>query len=231
VSAQRVKLFVASAVVAAVVVAIAIAASQVGSGPSAKTLAKDSRETSALLDGIPQQGVTLGRPDAPLTLTEFADLQCPFCRQYTLDVFPTLVRRYVRTGRIRMVFRGLTFIGSQSVIAARAAGAAGLQNRLWQFADVFYRNQGDENTGYVRANFLRKIAGAAKLDVPRLERDTTSQAVQQQLASAAAQASRLGVKGTPAFFTERAGQQPQRLGYSSLTASEFQHKIEALLAG
>jgi protein-disulfide isomerase len=217
----------ACAVVAAIVVAIAIGVSQSDSGPTKESLAADSADTNALLDGIPQQGIELGSQAAPLTLTEFADLQCPFCRRYSEKVFPTLVREYVRTGKLRMVFRGLSFIGADSIVAARAAGAAAQQNRLWQFVDVFYKNQGDENSGYVRANFLRQIGAAAGLDVLRLERDATSQAVQQQLSEANGEAHRFDVKSTPTILLSKAGQQPIKLKSPSL--GELRSKLDTAL--
>jgi predicted DsbA family dithiol-disulfide isomerase len=126
-----------------------------------------------------------------------------------------------------MEFRGLQFIGADSVVAARAAGAAALQNRLWQFVDVFYRNQKDENSGYVRASFLRQIGAAAGLDVVRLERDATSEAVQRQLADANSEAARAGIKSTPSFLIARAGQQPVRLKSPSL--GDLRSKLDAAL--
>jgi protein-disulfide isomerase len=224
---RRLWLVGACTVVAAIVVAIAIGVSQSDSGPTAESLAKDTASTNALLDGIPQQGTSLGNPAAPVTLTEFADLQCPFCRQYSRGSFPALVRDYVRTGKVRMEFRALHFIGADSIVAARAAGAAAQQNRLWQFVDLFYKNQKDENSGYVRANFLRRIGGAAGLDVLRLEHDATSAAVQQQLSAANAEAQRFGIKSTPSFVITRAGQQPVRLKSPSL--GELRAKLDAAL--
>jgi protein-disulfide isomerase len=227
---RRLWLLGACAVVAAIVVAIAIGVSQSDSGPTKESLAKDTAETNALLDGIPQEGLSLGTRSAAVTLTEFADLQCPFCREYTEKVFPTLVQRYVRTGKVRMVFRGLSFIGADSIVAARAAGAASRQNRLWQFLDVFYKNQGDENSGYVRPKFLRQIGAAAGLDVVRLERDATTEPVAQLLTDANNEADRFGIKSTPSFLVAKAGGQPQRLKYSSLTPDEFVTKLDAVLA-
>ena len=84
---------------------------------------------AGLLRGIPQQGTALGSPDAPVTLVEYADLQCPYCAQWARDAFPELVRDYVRTGRVRIVFRGLAFLGPDSDAALRAALAAGQQRR------------------------------------------------------------------------------------------------------
>jgi protein-disulfide isomerase len=226
---RRLWLFGASTVVAGIVLVIAIAFNQSGSGPSNKSLAANARDTDALLTGIPQQGLSLGSPSAPLTLTEFADLQCPFCREYTLKVFPALVQRYVRAGKLRMEFRARYFIGPDSVIAARSAEAAGLQNRLWQFVDLFYKSQQDENSHYVRPKFLRRIGAAASLDVARLARDSAGAAVQQQLAAADGEASRFGIKSTPSFLLARAGEQPAKLTYSSFSPGEFEGKIDAKL--
>jgi protein-disulfide isomerase len=226
---RRLWLVGASAIVAAVLVGIAISVSHSSSGPTSAGLAKDAQETNALLGGIPQQGLALGNPNAPFTLTEFADLQCPACREYTTKAFPTLVQRYVRSGKLRMVFRNLHFIGPDSIVAARAAGAAASQNRLWQFVDLFYKNQQDENSGYVRARFIRQIGAAASLDVVKLERDSTNAGVDQLITVANSQASHYGVKSTPSFLLGRTGQQPQRFKVSSLTPGAFEGKIDAAL--
>ena len=63
-----------------------------------------------LLKGIPQDGISLGSAKAPVRVLEFADLQCPFCRQATLDVLPNVIKRYVRPGQVRMEFHALAFI-------------------------------------------------------------------------------------------------------------------------
>lgn len=140
--------FAIAASLAALTVAALIAVSQAGlSSPRqptpATTLKSDLAER---FSGIPQHGDTLGRPDAPLTLVEFADLQCPFCAQYALDVLPTIIDRYVRTGYVRLVFRPLRFLGPDSRTAAAAVGSAASQNRMWEFVDAFYHRQGAENS-------------------------------------------------------------------------------------
>ncbi len=84
-----------------------------------------------LLGGIPQRGITLGSPRAPVRLVEFADLQCPYCDEYTVRALPTLIKDYVRTGKLQMQFEDLSFIGPDSVAAGRVAAAAGKQGKLW----------------------------------------------------------------------------------------------------
>ena len=97
---------------------------------------------------------------------EIADLQCPFCAQYSVEAMPTIVRDYVRTGRIGYELRIRSFLGRDSVRAAGAAAAAADQNLMYQFTDLFFRNQGPENSGYADADFIRSIASQVEgLDV------------------------------------------------------------------
>ena len=110
-----------------------IAASLVGAGTGESAPAPaPTGAATALLSGIPQQGAALGRPDAPVTLVEFADLQCPYCAAWADGAFAELVRDYVRPGKVRIVFGGLAFIGPDSETGLRFVLAAGRQGKLWQ---------------------------------------------------------------------------------------------------
>jgi protein-disulfide isomerase len=225
---RRVGLLAAAVLGAAIAVAVAIAVSSSG-GPS-KSAAKPSA-TSSLFAGIPQQGVVLGNPKAPVTLTEFADLQCPVCKAYTLDVLPTLVKRYVRTGKVRMVFRNISILGPDSHTAAQAAGAAALQGKLWQFADRFYHDQGQENSGYVTDDFFKQVAGEVPgLSTSKLMGARGSAAVQQQLGTATTEASVRGVDATPTIFLGRTGTQGKELQWNALTPDQFTGPIDKQLA-
>jgi protein-disulfide isomerase len=202
---------------AAVVVAGLIVVSGSGSGsratsggtgaPAASTPAASVAGASAsraMLAGIPQHGITLGDPKAPVRVVEFADLQCPFCRDYAVNVLPRLVRDYVRPGKVRMDFRALAFIGPDSVRAARVAEAAGRQNRLWNFADLVYHNQGKENSGYATDAFLRRMAAAVPgLDVRSAFAQRGSAAATGQLRAAENLATSSGVNSTPTFLVGR----------------------------
>ena len=97
---------------AAAVVAVLVAISSKGGSTAPKVPAAQS---TSLLAGLPQKGLTLGSAKAPLTLVEFNDMQCPICRDYMSNVFPTLVNKYVRTGKLRMEMRLQSFIGPDSV--------------------------------------------------------------------------------------------------------------------
>jgi protein-disulfide isomerase len=165
-------------------------------------------------------------------MTEFADLQCPVCREYTAAVLPTLVRQYVRTGKVKMVFQDLAFLGDDSVTAGRAAAAAGAQNKLWQFIDGFYGEQGEENSGYVTDNFLRSVGQKVPgLDVAKLMTDRSLPSTQQEITQARALGTKLGVSGTPTFFLQRGSGAMKPLNYSDYTPGSFTPAIDAALAG
>jgi protein-disulfide isomerase len=181
-------------------------------------------EMRAMLRGIPQHGSSLGDPKAPLVLTEFADLQCPYCGQYATKVLPQVIDRYVRTGKLRLELRLRDFLGPDSDTAARAAQAAGSRNRMWNFTDAFYRNQGQENSGYVTDDFLARIATAAGVPAKLAVDGSKSPALKQPALDADAQANAAGLTGTPGFILgPKAGQgralDVQRLDFESFAAA------------
>jgi protein-disulfide isomerase len=210
----------AALIAAAFIVGVLVLVGQSGSDGGGRI--QGGEETAALFAGIPQDGKLLGSPRAGVTVAEFADLQCPFCAQYAGDVLPDLVRRYVRRGRVQMELNVVRFLGPDSDPGARAAVAAGLQDRMWQFAEVFYRNQGVENSGYVDEEFIHDVAAAVPgLDAERLMRDSASARVQRVVAANESRARRLGVTGTPNFFLARRGRTAKRLVVRSLELDTF----------
>jgi protein-disulfide isomerase len=208
-------------VAAAVIVVVAIVVSSGGSSNKGSSSGKaaGADQASQLLNSIPQQGTTLGNPKAPVTLLEFADLQCPFCRDYTINTFPSVVAKYVKTGKVKMVFQNYAFIGPDSLTAARAAEAAGKQNKLWNFIDVFYNNQGTENTDYVTDKFLTKIADGAGVDANKMLTDRQDPKVDQAIALAQQAAQQAGVNSTPTFILKKAGAPAQKLSAAQVEAA------------
>jgi len=196
---------------AALVLVVAIAASRAGSGDEAPT----AQQATALFAGIPQDGPWLGRPDAPVVVEEYADLQCPFCALAARDTIPPLVREYVRTGQVRLRFRALAFLDpvQDSTAAARAALSAGLQDRLWPFVERFYAQQGEEGSGYVTPAFLRGVAREVPgLDVTQMFARTADAAIGRALSEDEQAMAESGVSGTPAFLVGRRGGELQAAG-------------------
>jgi protein-disulfide isomerase len=201
----RTRRLVAAAALAAVVVAAAAVASSSGGQPAAPVA------TPALFRGIPEHGGVLGDPRAPVTLTEYVDLQCPVCAAAARETLPRLVRDYVRTGKAKLDVRTLSFIGPDSERAARFAAGAAEQRRLWPFLEAFYAAQGPENSGYVTDEHLRSVAAAAGVDAGAALEFAGSAAAQEPLNRANADAQRLGIDSTPAFTVARGARAPRGL--------------------
>jgi protein-disulfide isomerase len=176
-------------------VAVAAASALVCAAPAAADV-PGARDVSALLRGTPQRGAWLGRPTAPVTLVEYVDLQCPFCARFAEETFRPIVRTYVRTGRVRVLFRGIAFLGADSVSTLRWTYAAGRQNKLWNVLELLFANQGRENSGWAKPALLTGVARSVPgLDLARLRRDALK--VTAQMKSAAAAAAAAKVPGTP----------------------------------
>src|SRR4029079_9648292 len=129
----------------------------------------------------------------------------------------TLITDYVRSGKVKLVFRGLAFVWPEAAAALPASLAAGRQNHLSHFMHLLYENQGAENSGWVTDGFIRSAAGLIDgLNVTRLVADAQSTAVTDEIAAAQALATRDGVNSTPSFFVGRTGGALTRLQVQSL---------------
>lgn len=214
----------------AAVALLGIAACHDGSTRSEEASISATGESIRIFAGIPQNGIVLGDPRAPITLTEFSDLSCSHCRHYALQVLPEIVNRYVRTGQVRLVFRNLAFLGTGSVRAARMAGAVGLQNHLWEFVDVLFRDQNQPDAQRIDDQLLRRItATLPDVDVVRALADRDDASVAQQLSEANKEATRLDIHGVPAFFVGKTGEKPRRLRLTSMSSKPFSSAFAELL--
>ncbi len=210
------------ALAAAVAIAIAVGVILASSGDSESTgdggTLPNAVEAVAIFSGIPQQGPVLGRADAPVTIVEFVDLQCPFCREFVIDAVPTLIRKYVRPGRARLEVRGLTFLGPDSERGMRASFAAGRQGRMFELMELLYFNQGAENSGWLSQDLVETAARSVPgLDEARALAEMDSAAVSTLLEEHAEEAERRKVTGTPTIFVGPTGGELTRVTLSSAT--------------
>jgi protein-disulfide isomerase len=203
---RMVKLASAGAFLALAVVAVLIVVSSGNSGGGDSSNIIDAKAVGGQLAGIPQKGMVLGDPSAKVTVLEFGDLQCPVCKGYSEEVLPQVIESRVRSGEAKLDFRNFTIIGPQSKPAGAAALAAGEQGRGWNFVELFYRNQGTEDSGYADDEFLTAIAKAAGVpDLAKWNRARKSQAVIARVEATSAEAEDLGFTGTPSFALEGPG--------------------------
>ena len=221
-------------VAAAVVALVLIGASLLGARGETTAIPDTAPAVhgQSIFAGIPQQGTALGSPNAPFTLVEYADLQCPYCAKWARNALPTVVASYVKTGKLRIVFNGMAFVGPDSHTALQTAIAAGRDHHLWDLVDGLYAAQGAENTGWVTDELIVKIAA----DVPGLDSSKLLEArsaswVESELARAAATAQAAGVRSTPSFQLGPTGGPFHLVQVDSLGPEGIAPAIDSALAG
>jgi len=191
-------------------------------------------DIASLLAGIPQRGNILGDPNAPLTLQYFGDLECPICKEFTLGALPLIIEQWVRGGKLKIEYRSLetasrdpeTFKTQQV-----AALAAGQQNKMWYFIELFYHEQGREDSGYVTESYLQELAqqvpGLNLIDWTAARNDTE---LANTISSDAQVANNAGFTGTPSFVLSKPGGPLYRLNLGTYTdATPYDAAIEKLL--
>ena len=208
-------------VLAGAAVGIAVAVSGKNSSSSVSVPARGSLASAPLSEaaaayrlfaGIPQHGNVLGSPKARATMVEYVDLQCPHCRDFEATVMPTIVQRFVRTGKLKVEARPIAFIGPDSSRGRDAAIAAAEQNRMFPFMQVTYFNQGTENTGWLNDDFVKQAAASVPgIDVPKLVDAAGSSAVAARGKTFDAEATADAVPGTPALYAGPSGGRLQQV--------------------
>jgi len=145
------------------------------------------------------KGYALGRPDAPLTMVEFTDLQCPFCRQFVLSTFDQLKKDWIDTGKLRYISRDFPLdFHAQAMNAARAARCAGEQGKFWEMRIALMRN-----ANLLTPAYITKTAGDLKLDMGAFTPCAASSKYDAEIQSEMAEGTRIGVTGTPTFVIGR----------------------------
>lgn len=143
---------------------------------------------------------SIGSPNAPVVVVEYADFQCPYCKQFALGPEQQLRKEYVDSGKVRFAFRHLAFIGTESVWAAEATECANEQNRFWDYQDKLYQEQGAENSGTFSQENLKRFAADLKLDTQKFNECLDTNKYQAKIDQDMAEAQRLGVNSTPTLF-------------------------------
>lgn len=179
---------------------------------------------------VPENGIALGDPAAPVTLVEFADPQSPICAAFAKDALPDLVERYVATKEIRIELRLLNSLGRDSRRLANAANAAGEQDGLWTFTNLAFARQGAENSGYAELAFIRELAVDAGLKPePILTAANFSEAdipTEEARKLAAAQ----GIDSTPSFLIGTTGDKLDLIKLNSFAPAAIEGRIESAIA-
>ena len=170
----------------------------------------------------------LGSANAPVTLVEFTDYQCPFCRRFQTETWPQLKRRYIDTGQVRFIVRDLPLsFHSNARPAAEAAHCAGEQGRFWPMHAGLLGKDAD-----LTPHGLEERARSLGLDLARFRACVAANKYEPAIAANAAEAGALDIRGTPAFVVGAAahGELDGLLLEGALPYEDFRTVLEALLA-
>jgi protein-disulfide isomerase len=195
-----------------------------GQQPQAQAVNPTGAAAPVTADVKPGDYPVKGDPNAKVTIIEFADLRCPFCKKTFDEVDPQIQKDYIDTGKVKVYFRNWAFLGPASTLAANAAECANEQNKFWEFHDYMYKNQPDESdTSMYTNDNLTTIAGTLGIDTTQFKSCLDSTKYNDQVNKDYAEGQTAGVSGTPTFYvngTQLVGAQPY---------SAFQSAIDAAL--
>ncbi|MBE2316120.1 thioredoxin domain-containing protein [Solirubrobacter sp. CPCC 204708] len=191
----------------AAAIAVIVVAALVSTNSNSDAAPSGDLVRSTVVDGVPERNGVLGDPNAPVTVTEYVDLQCPVCAEASKTALPALINDYVKTGKVKLELRTMHFLGPDSVKSARVAAGAQQQNKLWSFVETFYANQGTENSGYATDEFLRDVATTAGVDADAALDYADTDASEQALTKANQAAQAIGADSTPTFTITQDGQE------------------------
>ena len=141
-----------------------------------------------------------GDPDAPVTIIEFADFQCPYCGRFFAQTEPQINEQYMQSGKVRFAYFNFAFLGPESQWAAEAAECAADQNKFWEYHDQLYDSQSGENQGAFSKDNLKKFAKELGLDTSAFNKCLDSGKYTQLIQDESSMASSIGVRSTPTFL-------------------------------
>lgn len=192
---QTVRLLVAIGAIAVVLIGGAIALS-VAQQNSALPVAVATKAPPA---NVEPNSRAWGPADAPVTVLEFIDYQCPACGVQARQYEQRIIDAFAATGKVRYEVHSLTFVGPESRNAAIASLCAMDQNRFWDMHISIFVNQSGENQGALSAGRLREMAEKLGLDMAAYDQCVGSGKFDQTLRDDSALANQLGVNSTPSF--------------------------------
>ncbi|HET7695179.1 MAG TPA: thioredoxin domain-containing protein [Vicinamibacterales bacterium] len=174
------------------------------------------------------QGYALGRPDAPLTMVEFTDLQCPYCRQFALTAFDEIRKNWIDTGKLRYISRDfpIDVLHPHAMAAARSARCAGEQGKFWEMRLTLVRN-----ANVLSPDFMTKTAGDLKLDPKAFAACAASSKHDAAIQAELQEGAKLGIDGTPTFVIGRTtpGGIDGPMIVGALPYAQFDAKLKELL--
>ena len=207
---------------------VLIAGSVIYSAGLKNTPAQPLEANLGIIATSPQIGddAILGSKDAPVTIVEFGDYQCPFCARFFAETEEQIRKEYIETGKAKMVYKDFAFLGPESYAAAQAAECAKDQGKYWLYHDALYREEiadNQENNGNLSSERLKELALEIGLNQSEFSSCFDSKKYETEVNDDYAEAQGLGVKATPTVFIN------DQKFEGALPFSVFQEAIDKIL--
>ena len=167
---------------------------------------------------------SMGAADAPITITEYSDFQCPYCRIFWENTEEQLIKAYVETGKVRFEYRSFgAFLGPESGATAEATYCAGDQEKFWDMHDLIFANQNGENQGAFTDKRLRAFAEKLGLEMGPFNNCFANSKYADKVKQDGVEGAKAGIQSTPSFLIN------DKLVVGAQPFSVFQAEIDALL--
>ncbi len=177
---------------------------------------------------VSQGSPIMGASDAPITIIEFGDYQCPNCKKWFLNTKPDIVTNYIDSGKVKLIFMDIAFLGKDSIPASIATYCAEEQGKYWDYHGFLYSNQLSIDNGWANSDSLKGYASNLGLNMDMFVSCLDSTKYQKRVQFNTEEAQNNGVTGTPTFFiVEQDGIQEKVIGPQPF--SVFEKIIESML--
>lgn len=181
---------------------------------------------------INENSPVLGDDDAPVTIFDFSDFQCPMCARYSKNIEPSIIADYVNTGKVKLVYKHFAIFGQDSINAAKVSQCVNEQGKFGQFKKILYDNQKGPNTGWAgKDNLVQFASQIPEINLNHLNSCVKSTRYDSMINADLLQAMAYNFAGTPAFIVVKSdGSNPEIIG-GAYPFPLFKSVIEKKLTG
>ena len=171
----------------------------------AERKAREEANKPKKVEGVTTGGnAMIGNPDAKVTIVEFSDYECPFCKRHHANVWPELKKKYIDTGKVNYVFRDLPLPfhepkATEEAVAAECAGKLGGDAKYYEYHDALFANTGSNGKGIGDKTYA-DLAEEIGLDTAKFEECLKDDSIKEEVKKDMADGAKYGVSGTPGFF-------------------------------
>ena len=142
----------------------------------------------------------MGNINAPITILEWGDYQCTFCYKFHQNTLDIINEDFIKTGKVKIIFKDFPLNGPDSKLAAEASYCAQDQEKYWQYHDELYKNWGGERTGWITRESLDKFAEIVDLDIEKFNKCLDDHKYENKVNSLYAFGKEIGIDATPSFL-------------------------------